>query len=446
MKNPFLRGICYVSMVFLAVALGLIILANYKLHSGVEIIDALTSPEVTEPAGSSAQPMTSPTEEPQQTERPSEPENAQNVTIAFAGDIVCHSGLNSEALVGADYDYTKIFGGASGYLQAADYAVCTLETTLPETAEYTGYPTFKSPAALAAGLKNIGIDLVSTATNHCMDAYQAGLKQTLDVLDKNELAHVGTYRSPAERNENSGVYTADINGVSAAFLSYTYGTEDFSIDSFDYAVNVFYTDYLTDKTTIDYDLIKSDMAAARELDTDIIVVIMHWGNEYYSSPIADQYELADLLFAEGADVIVGGHSHIPQPIEVREVVCEDGSAKTGYICYSLGNFVSCQNDDLTYLTAVLNVTVTKDLDTGDTYVSDMNYVPMFMVDTDDYDIEGAEWRYRLWDLRSAITSYENGDNLGVINEKMYEALKKGLEDIHAQLGFDYDITEVWANG
>lgn len=446
MKNPFIRGVLYVMTVLLTVALAVIVYGNYRIHSQTDFLEALETPPVTEAPVNTAAPTQTPdvTEPPQESEAPPAQENAITMTMAFAGDVVCHSGLNAEALTGTEYNYDYIFGGASGYLQAADYAVCTLETTLPETTEYTGYPNFKSPAGLAASLKNIGIDLISTATNHCMDAYQAGLKETLDVLDDNGLAHVGTYRSPSEREESSGIYAAEINGISVAFLSYTLGTGDHSIDSFSYAVNVFYTDYLTDKSVINYELIKSDMEAARALNTDIIAVMMHWGTEYYTSPIADQYELADVLFAEGADIIVGGHTHTLQPIEVREVVCEDGSTKTGYICYSLGNFVSCQNDEGTNLTAVLNVSVKKNLDSGEAMVSEINYVPMFMVDTADYGIEDAPWRYRLWDLRTAISSYESGDNLGVINEQLYTALKKGLEDIHTALGEEYDITAAWA--
>ena len=98
------------------------------------------------------------------------------------------------------YDYAPIFSGVTPFVTKADYSLCTLETTFPDTTAYSGFPMFKSPAALAGGLKAVGFDLINTASNHCMDSGASGLVQTLDVLDQNGLDHVGTYRTQAEHD------------------------------------------------------------------------------------------------------------------------------------------------------------------------------------------------------------------------------------------------------
>lgn len=354
--------------------------------------------------------------------------NISSMRLAVAGDIVAHSGLNQEALQDdGSYDYTTLLGGALGYLQSADYSVACIETTFPETAEYTGYPMFKSPEGMAKSLADAGIDMLSTASNHCMDSYQGGLKRTLDVLDQNGIDHVGTYRTQEERDENNGIRVVEVNGIKIAFLAFTYGTNGLPVTGFEYAVNIFYNDYLTNLSDINYDLLKTDMAAARALDADVIAVWMHWGQEYQTKPDAVQSELADLLFAEGADLILGGHTHVPEPMELREVTDNEGNVKTGFICYSLGNFISCQNDEYTNLTAIVNIDIEKNQDTGETVIRNVTYAPMFMVDLSDYGIS-ADWRYRLWDLNSAIQAYEGGNDMGVVNDSLYDAMIKAKED------------------
>ncbi len=427
-KHKYLLGI--ILLVIIGV-LGIFVYSNYNMDdendaalSAAKIISepSTASDDVASPADNSPTPTTS-----------------TDISLAFCGDIVCHTGLNEDAKKSdGTYDFTPIFGGAKDVISKADYAVCTMETTFPNTSEYTGYPQFKSPAELATGLKNIGIDLVNTASNHCMDSYKSGLISTLDVLDQNELDHVGTYRTQEEHDKNNGILVKNINGVSVAFLSFTYGTNGLPVTGFEYVSNIFFNDYMTTLKDINYDLLKKDMGAARALKTDMIVVVMHWGNEYYTKPVTYQNELADFLFKEGANIIIGGHCHVPEPIELRHVTDNEGNEKTGLIAYCLGNFVSCQNDRYTNLTAVLNVDIQKDLASGKTYLKNVSYVPMFMVDLSDYGLVGS-WRYRLLDIHKSLDDYQNGKNLGYISEKMYSAMTAGLNDIHSIMDekFDY---------
>ncbi len=434
----FLRSLMTLALVCLVVVLGVIVWRHYTV--GV-------APTLEDPTAEATETVSMPPLEfggEEETAAPGEietPANAANMTLTVAGDIVCHTGLNAEALQDdGSYDYTQVFGDSASYIAAADYATTCLETTFPTTTDYTGYPMFKSPTGLASTLANLGFDLISTASNHCMDSYQSGLIATLDTLDANGLAHVGTYRTQEERDANSGITVSEVNGISIAWVAYTYGTNGLPVTGFEYAVNLIFTDYMDNLSIIDYDSLEADMEAARNLNTDLIIVYMHWGNEYYTTPVDYQYELADYLFQQGADIILGGHTHVPEPMELRTVTDLDGNEKTGFICYSLGNYVSCQNDRYTNLTAIININIEKNLDTGETYIRDVSYVPMFMVDLEDYGIYNAGWRYQLWDLHAAISDYESGNDRGVINDTLYNALLQGVEDIHSIFGAELDAS------
>ena len=156
--------------------------------------------------------------------RPEEPEPAPEPTVSHlmvAGDVMSHMPITNDAYVEADgtYDYSHMLQFAARQLEQADYAVANLETVLAGGPDYSGFPAFNSPDELAYDVKEAGFDLLSTANNHTRDRGMDGIYRTLDVLDQAGLAHVGTYRSQEERDEHSGIYVADVGGISVAFLS-----------------------------------------------------------------------------------------------------------------------------------------------------------------------------------------------------------------------------------
>lgn len=301
-------------------------------------------------------------------------------TLTVCGDVMSHMPVTNDAWDEEQgiYDYTPIFQQARPYVEGADYAVANLETTLSTEGPYSGYPAFRSPAALADDLKELGFDLMLTANNHCLDRGFDGLTATLDALDEAGLAHVGTYAS--EKDAASPIHLADVGGITVAFLGYTYGTNGIPLPSGkDWAVSLFNTDYMTSLSTPDTEKLEADLAAARSMEPDLIAVMIHWGVEYRTEQNSYQEEMADLLIANGADLVLGGHSHVPQPMETRTVTGWDGSQRTGFVCYSLGNFISSQVDPLTDTTAVLTLELTRDNETGKTNLTDWSYVPMLMV-------------------------------------------------------------------
>ena len=417
------------------------VLAAIVLVVAVIVIASLVKPNA--PAENSAPPVVAgtlpPTDEPENTPEPS-PEHVNTVTstLAVGGDIVMHTGLNGEAMGDTGYDYVPIFGILKDFIASADYSVCSLVTTFAEGANYTAYPLFKSPTDLAASIAQVGFNLVNTATSHCVDSFKDGIDYTLDTLDAAGLSHVGTYRTQEERDASGNRYMADINGINVAFLAYTCDTNSVPVAGFEYAASICALDYLGGGTKIDYDLMQADISSAREAGADIVFVFMSWGTEFATEPNEQQVEIADFLFENGADIIIGGHCRVPQRMELRTVKDAEGNERTGFICYSLGNMLSCQNDEYTDISALVNIQLTKDTDTSEVWISDVSYKPIYMADLYDYGINDYGWHYRMVDLHAAINSYESGTPWEFITDEVYRDMADALEAVHEFFGAELD--------
>lgn len=271
------------------------------------------------------------------------------INLVATGDVMCHT-TNFNAAYNRqtkEYDFTPVFANVAKYITKADIAIGNLETTFAgEDRGYTGYPTFNSPSALGDALKNIGIDILSTANNHSLDKGYSGIVSTLDKLDEIGISHVGTARSEEEQNT---VLVKDVNGIKIAFLSFTYGTNGIPIPAGkEYSVNL-----------IEEKLILNQINAAKEQNVDIICASMHWGVEYSQKQSEDQEQLANYLFNHGVDIIIGNHAHVVEPMEKKKIVLEDGKEKEVFVVYALGNFVSGQTIEHTKSTAILDMQIRK---------------------------------------------------------------------------------------
>lgn len=266
-------------------------------------------------------------------------------SIVFAGDAMQHQAQIDAAKKGAGvYDYSGCFDAIAPYVDAADYAVVNLETPLGG-APYTGYPCFSAPDSYLDALTDAGFDLMLTANNHTLDKRDKGLVRTLDRLDAAGVDHIGTYRNSEERDSVLPLLR-DINGFNVAFLNYTYGTNGISLRT------TAVVDY------IDRELIKSDIAKARSHGAEIVTVCIHWGIEYELLPSRQQKQLADFLVDSGADLVIGGHPHVVQPMEMRH----NADGKNVLVVYSLGNFISNMKTRDTRGGAMLKVELTRDAD------------------------------------------------------------------------------------
>lgn len=327
------------------------------------------------------------------------------INMSVVGDIMCHS-TNFKDAYNSDtetYDFSYVFEQVEKYLVNADLTVGNLETTFAGSEiGYSGYPTFNTPEQLAQDLVELGFDVVSTANNHSLDKRYAGLESTLNELDKVGLAHTGTYRS---KEEQDTIITKNINGINFAFLSFTYGTNGIPVpEGKEYCINL-----------IDNDLILDQISKAKATNPDILCVFMHWGDEYKLKQNKTQEELANFLFENGVDIILGSHPHVLEPMEKRTIKLADGTTKDGFLIYSLGNFVSGQVIEDTKNSIILQLQITKHADNKIT-IDSYNYIPTYLYDKG----EGQKSRYKVLDLNKTITDYDNGN--AVVSEKIYNAL------------------------
>lgn len=315
------------------------------------------------------------------------------------------------------YDFSYTFEDIKKYFDNSDIAIGTLETNFAgKSFGYSNYPMFNSPEQLAMDLKELGVDVLTTANNHCLDKGYTGLVNTLNELDKVGIEHMGTYSS----EESSKQYLIkDINGIKFAFLSYTYGTNGIDIpNGKEYAVNL-----------IDKEKIKLDLENVKLENVDVICVNMHWGQEYCLQPNDEQIELADFLFKNGVDLVLGSHTHCLEPMEKRTVTLEDGSTKEGFIIYSLGNFMSGQNADNSRQSVILDISITKNGESGKISIDSAEYTPIYMYN---YYTSKSAHRFKILDIESEINKYESGDtSLGVT---MYNTLKNELEKVRDIIG------------
>ncbi len=255
--------------------------------------------------------------------------SGENVSaeLFFAGDAMQHQAQLDQALKvggGKSYDYSDCFRLIAPVVTQADYAVVNLEVPLGGGPSYTGYPCFSAPDSYALALKDAGFDMMLTANNHCLDRSDRAARRTIAVLDSMGLDQIGTYHDAADRKARVP-FIKDIKGIKVGFLNYTYGTN--GIEPRDGA----------EVALIDRQRIAEEMKATREAGAEILVVAMHWGVEYVLRENAVQRSLADFLVEQGADLIIGGHPHVIQPMEIRHNEKED---KDVLVVYSLGNLIS----------------------------------------------------------------------------------------------------------
>ncbi|MDR0803265.1 CapA family protein [Fluviicola sp.] len=247
--------------------------------------------------------------------------------FVFVGDIMQHGGQIAGAYnVKKDtYDYRDCFQFVKPIIQKGDISIANLEVTHAGK-PYKGYPQFSAPPELSESLVDAGFNVIITANNHSCDGGSTGVVKTLDVLDHLGVKHTGTFRNKEERDKNYPLIV-EKNGLKVVILNYTYGTNGLSV------AKPLIINY------IDSAVMLADFVKAREMNPDLIVCALHWGTEYQSLPNAYQKSWEKFCYDQGADMVIGSHPHVLQPVDVKEI---KGEKKL--TAWSLGNFVSNQRD------------------------------------------------------------------------------------------------------
>jgi poly-gamma-glutamate capsule biosynthesis protein CapA/YwtB (metallophosphatase superfamily) len=287
------------------------------------------------------------------------------VTICFVGDLMCHSTQFNYARVDADtFDFTGVYREVKQYLSAADLTVGNLETVIAgKNKGYSGYPYFNAPDDFIYALADAGFDLLLTANNHALDQGWEGIKRTIEVIDENKIHRTGTFISQEDRDS---IRIFAINSIKIAVLAYSENTNGLPIpNGKDFVINL-----------IDEELIKQDISKARELSVDIVLVNLHYGPEYNREPIDYQKEVVQKIIEFGADIIIGGHPHVIEPFDYFKT--NNTKMDTGFVAYSMGNFISNQRWRYSDAGVILNIQISKNKLTDSIYISEVSYLPTWV--------------------------------------------------------------------
>ncbi len=303
--------------------------------------------------------------------QPTQRDSLITVSFSVVGDIMCHSVQYNYARVSADsFNFNPEFSVIKKYLDQSDFLFGNLETvTAGAKAGYSGYPFFNTPDAFIRSLKYAGFDLLSTANNHAIDRGEAGIRRTIQQINLNKLNYNGTFLSERDRDS---IRIFDVRGIKTAFLAYTYGTNGNPVPKGkEYLVNI-----------IDTTTIRKDIEAARKKGTDIVIVHFHFGEEYQRLPDSYQKTIVDQTIRNGADIIIGGHTHVLQPISLFKT--RNAGMDSGFVIYSMGNFISNQRWRYSDGGTILSFSITKNTLNDSIWLADINYLPIwvFKGDTD----------------------------------------------------------------
>ncbi len=258
--------------------------------------------------------------------------DAGKVTLVAAGDQIAtdNSMPIADAYAGGigdgKYSFTPFYQEVAPFIGQFDLRYVNQETVMagPERG-YSGYPVFNGPDAQARALADVGFNMVNFATNHTYDMGLSGIERSHEVwAGYPELMVAGSYLTQEERET---VHMIERNGITFAFLAYTYGDNHYGT-----AANFPNSYYVCG---FDKELIEQDVRRAQAV-ADAVIVSMHWGSEYTVSPNAQQEEYARFLADLGVDLVLGSHAHIMQP--AKYVTGETGN--TVLVVYGLSDFVS----------------------------------------------------------------------------------------------------------
>ena len=328
----------------------------------------LTSNRSMDPNGTTLEKKEKPSDEKEHTEG-NIIEKTTSATILATGDIMFHMPQINAAYDDKNktYDFTDNFKYVKKYIESADLSIGNFETVVAgDEIKFSGFPMFNAPKETLAAIKESGFDILSTVNNHSLDQGKEGLINTIDSIEEYGMKNIGTYKEPS-----STVFIEKVNEIDVALLSYSYG-----FNGMDHTLTEEELSYMVN--TIDEEKIKRDIEKAKELDADIVVVFIHWGNEYQREPSEYQVELGRKMVEWGANIIFGSHPHV---IQKAEMINHNG--KDNFIIYSMGNFLSNQrreilNNKYTEDGIMVEVKIEKDFLKGETIIKDINYIPTWV--------------------------------------------------------------------
>ncbi len=343
---------------------------------------------------------------------------AAKVSFVGCGDNIIYYGNIRDAAgksdAGRKYGFKYSFEHVSDMISGADVAFINQETLMcGDGYEISYYPTFNSPQDLGYDLVELGFDVVNIANNHMLDKSGAGLEKTMEFWREQPVLMIGGYES--EEDYNTPRYL-EKNGLKIAFLSYTYGTNGFTIGN-GYNAWIPYLYKNTANEEIDAETIKNQTAAAKA-EADVVIVSVHWGKEGAMTPSESQKECAKFFADCGVDVIVGHHPHVIQPVEWI-----DGEGGNKTLCiYSLGNFMAEQEYDYNMVGGMISFDIVRDTK-GNTTVENVLFTPTV------FHFNSAFYNNQVWRMEDYTAEMAASHGISYYGHRTsLEKLKKYVTD------------------
>ena len=330
------------------------------------------------------------------------------IQMSAVGDILCSQAMLDDAYneETQSYDFSNMFRRVSGYINNADIIMGTMETGVA-SGEYNDK---NAPIEFAQAVKDSGVNLVTISHNHSLDNGVAGLSETKENLEKIGYTVVGD-----KLDTSNAVVIREVKNTKIAFLTYTcfLDNQNNLSDEEKSCINIYSEEQA-----------KSDIEYAKENDAEYICVLIHWGDAISETVNDEQREIADFLVENGANLILGAHPSVVQPMEVRQN--KDGD--NVFIAYSIGTYISTLSSEEAKTELVLNIELRKNGKDGKVTLNKVDYTPIYMLDNG----ENAQNRFELIDMKSTATSYAGG-NTEIVTRATYDSLVRALDRLNGIL-------------
>lgn len=324
-----------------------------------------------------------------------EPE-VQEITVLAVGDIMFHLPQVQEARTELGYDFGLSFEKIKNYINNADVAIANFETTVNEKKALSGFPRFNSPPEVIEGISKTGFDVMVTVNNHSMDTGVEGAENTAALIKGNNMIPVGV----GEGNKNTIV---EVKGIKLGILAYTTIINGLRAP----------TGYVN---MVDEKQIKQDIDALKD-KCDFIIVYMHAGVEYNREVEEETIKLFRAVADMGADSVLGSHPHVARKSEIYNT-----RNKQVLINYSMGNFLSNQNDKYTDIGTMTKLVIRK---RGEkTTLDDFEIIPTYRM-----RFKGTDGR-----TKRRIILASDIDNYSHINEGEKQLIREVKYEVTRLLG------------
>lgn len=388
----------------------------------VRDVDVTAAPDSRDPA---AEIFTEPPTEERATQPPATP--TTTIHIKAAGDLNVTDKVvaSGKASFGEYYDYTKAFLDVAALMSDADLTLLNFEGNV--VGPPYGTQTASAPLEMIQALDAIGVDIVQMANSFSIHNGMIGLTQTLNNIRSAGIEPVGAFSSQSEFEKSKGYTICDVQGIKVAVVAFTKGMGGLGLPAgSENCVNKLYADYDSEYKKIDKDGIRAILKDLRSEKPDIIIAMLHWGMEHNDQVFESQEDIAELMLAEGVDVILGTHSHMIHRIDF------DKTAGT-LVAYSLGDFFGDASRAGTNYSLVLDIQITKDNDMGTTRIDDFTVTPIYTLSEAD-----GNGQRRVVRIGETVAAYEV-NFVDKVTGSAVESMEYSLERIEHRIATPHTV-------